>query len=494
MIVTHTFLSRCNTIVKGSLVNLSFNPIMELHYGNTLTRGLLYFNTDKIKQLYNDKVYPDISKMKHVLKMTNTSSLKDFNINIPFPESNYSTYRERALSFDLILFKIPELWDDGRGFDYIKDIYLGGKRSFSEDGSNWYNSKNFDKWSINPGIYSTDQLYEEYDNFENCNKSIIVGKQHFEYGNESLEIDITDYVNEIITSNNETTSSLENFGLCLAFSPEFENTITKLSQYIGFFTNHTNSFFEPYVETTYNDNILDDRRDFYMNKDNKLYFYAKIGGDSVNLDKLPTCTINQLNLPVKQATKGIYYIDINMSENKIIGDGVSYSGEFSPETMYYDTWSNIVYNGVEFPNSEMYFTTKSMNDYYSFGFENEETVKNTIKFIPSLYGINEDEKILGEGIRKINIECKIPYTSDQLYPVNKIQYRLYSKQGEKEITVIDWEYCDRYYLTNSFLIDLDGLVPGRYYIDIKVKYDFEEITHKNMLQFIIVNDYTEIYC
>ena len=122
MIVSKTYLSRCNTLVKGSPVNLSLNPIMELNYGKMLTRGIIYFDHIKIKNMVEDKIYPNTDKLHHILKMTNAASITSNRINKPCLTSEYNDTKERALSFDIILFKLPVNWDDGRGFDYVYDL------------------------------------------------------------------------------------------------------------------------------------------------------------------------------------------------------------------------------------------------------------------------------------------------------------------------------------------------------------------------------------
>ena len=89
------------------------------------------------------------------------------------------------------------------------------------------------------------------------NKSnVIFGYQHFDYGNENIEIDITCIVNKFLSG------EITNYGFGIAFAPSFEQIHTELTNYVGFFTQHTNSFFEPYVETTYNETIEDDRSNF----------------------------------------------------------------------------------------------------------------------------------------------------------------------------------------------------------------------------------------
>lgn len=57
-IVTRTYIEKCNTIVKDNHANLSLNPIMEINYGNMLSRGIIYFDHTKVKKW---------SKIKHIL-------------------------------------------------------------------------------------------------------------------------------------------------------------------------------------------------------------------------------------------------------------------------------------------------------------------------------------------------------------------------------------------------------------------------------------------
>lgn len=471
---TKTFISKSNTIIRDNYSNTSLNPVMELNYGKMLTRGLIYFDHNKVKQMVEDKIYPDISKLKHVLHMTNAASVNDKNMNCGIIDSEYFYHKKRACSFDLIFFLIPNEWDMGRGFDYAYDLYDKDHRSVSTDGCSWYQYRNYCKWE-EEGIYSIDRLCNEVDNFTlpsgNISK-VIIGYQHFEYGNEPLVFDITEVFNKFITS------ELPNYGIGIAFSPTYELTKTNITQYVGFFTEHTNSFYEPYIETTYNETIDDDRSDFYLDKDNKLYFYASVGGKTVNLDELPICEVNGSEIASKQATKGVYYIDITMS-----------SLDYEPDTMFYDTWKNIKYKGREIPDVELNFVTKPSKDYFSFRLPSEET--ETPKFQPYLYGINNLEKIKRGDIRKISIDCKIPYTTNQLYAVDNLEYRLYTMQGEREIDVISYTKVERAYNSNYFFINTNDLIPSRYYIDIKVKYDFEEIYHRDMLEFDIINDVKE---
>ena len=476
---TKTFITKSNTIMRDSDVNLSLNPVMELNYGDMLTRGMIYFDHNKVKKLVEDKVYPDISKLKHVLRMTNAASVNDKRINCKMPKSTYDGYKQRAVSFDLIFFLMPKNWDEGRGFDYEQDIRTEYHRGFSTGGSNWYKYTNYCKWDYD-GIYSTDFLSGELDKFTNPNGNkshVIIGYQHFDKGNEPIVFDITETMNKFITGD------LTNNGIGIAFAPSFEETEVKFPQYVGFFTQHTNSFFEPYVETTYNDCIADDRYNFYLNKKNKLYFYANVGGEPVNLDVMPTAEVDGRVYQAKQTTKGAYYIEVEINSTNPDDEGV----------MHYDNWSNIIYNGKNMGDVELSFVTKTASGYFTFGLPTSEYEKNTAKFTPYLYGISNLEKIKRGDIRKVNVECKIPYTSNQMYAVDNIEYRLYVMDGVRQIDVIDYSPIERVYNTNYFLINTNDLIPSRYYIDLKVRYGMEEIYHRDVLHFDIMNDLTEVY-
>lgn len=467
-----TFITKTNTIVKDSYVNLSLNPVMELNYGRMNTRCLIYFDHTKLKEMVEDKTYPDMSKLRHVLKFTNAASINEHLNHCILMDSEYNEHKQRATSFDLIFFLIPEYWDNGKGFDYVQDLTNISNRGVSSHGCNWYQFKDYCKWE-EEGIYGTRTLSKELDAFTSLKgnlSDIIIGYQHFEYGNEPICLDITETVNKYITG------ELCNHGIGIAFSPKFEETETKLTQYVGFFTPYTNSFFQPYVETTYDDYISDDRIDFYLDKPNKLYFYVNIGGKSVNLDEMPVVEVDGETYTAKQTTKGAYYIEIELPSDK-----------YEEETMVYDNWSNLVYKGKKLPDTELSFVVKSPKGYYSLGLPSEKTDN---KFIPSLYGIEFKEKIRRGDIRKVNVECRIPYTSNQMYPVDSIEYRLYTKEGEMEIDVIEYSNVEKMYNANYFLINTNDLVPSRYYIDVKIKYDFEEIIHRNILEFDIMDDIT----
>ena len=452
-IVTHTFLDKTNTILEGDKVNLGLNPILELYYGMPVSRGLIHFDLTNLENKVADKTYPDVTKLTHRLKMRNVASLRT-----PY-QHKFNRYNDcvRAKSFDLVFFPIDRNWDGGGGFDYLKDGYDTINRIYSTQGSNWYQPENYKTWAKN-GVMSRDDIKK------NC-----VAIQHFDVGNEDIDVDITSYVNDCLTG------KTINYGLGIAFLSDLDEIELENINYVGFFTDHTHTFFHPYVETRYNDYIKDDRPNFYLSKDNRLYFYANVGGEMVNLDQLPTCYILNEKRVVKQATKGVYYVELNMD-----------SKEYDDEKMFYDEWTNIKYKGVKMPDVELYFTTKAPEPYFTFGLPYE--TKKPEKIVPSISGINNKEQIEQGDIRKINVSCKIAYTTKQEYGIDGLEYRLYSKAGDTEIDVISWTPVERGYNENFFYINTRELAPGKYFIAIKVKKDIEETWHRELCEFDVLDN------
>ena len=483
--VTRTYIEKINTIISGDTINTGLNPVSELVYGANNTRMLVYFDHNKIKKMYEEKVFPDLSKMKHYLKITNASSLDFTQVHCSETSLITDATKIRAASFDLVFFLIPQQWDCGKGFDYAATFfnqgYYGKKcngkqvdssRLLSHDGSNWFTARNGYNWD-EEGVYSNATLSKEYDKFSSdCGSNIIIGRQHFDVGNENINLDITDVFNKFITS------ELENYGIGIAYSPMLELSGGEIENYTGFLTHKTNTFFEPYVETIYNDYILDDRANFILGKNNKLYLYCNIGGHTENLDELPTCSVNGSDYEVKQFSKGIYYIDINLSKN-----------DFKPNTMLFDVWDNIKYQGEELDAVELDFVVKNNSLHFNIG----NSLEVSTKLVPTISGIKYDENIQRGDVRKVIITPLVEYKKNTAELVDNMCVRLYIKDGEREVDVIPYENVNRTFMENYFLVDTKMLIPEKYYIDVKFKYNQEVIIHHNILSFKITENLNNKY-
>ena len=471
--VVRTYFDRNNTIVFNDYINTGRNPITELYYGGGIidqsySRFLFHFDETRLRNLYNDKTFPDVSLMKHTLRMTNTGA---FDLSLLGKDT--CDGKNRASSFDLIVFKILQDWDEGVGYDYHAEIPLvepSYVKSYNVQTSvtsycpsNWYDARTNEIWKNGSGTYSGSPT------------NIIVATQHFEQGNENIEIDITNIVNQYITGDT-------NYGLGIAFKRILEETPTDNYQYVGFFTRHTQTFYEPYVETTYACHIKDDRADFYLDKPNRLYLYSNLNGRPTNLDETPTVTVydncglvisSYTQNDVVQCTKGVYYIDIT----------VPTGGNNQPGVLINDVWGNIKINGINRPNIELSTELKDSMGYYDIG--DNDGLPKKVGF--NISGIDLHEKIKRGDIRKVLVSTRIPYTTNQTQRVDRLQYRLYVKEGKSEYTVIDYQDLEMTTNTNYFLLDTQSLIPNTYYLDVRYESNLEVSTTKEVLKFDIVS-------
>lgn len=473
--VSRTYISKMNTIISGDTLNTGLNPISELVYGANVTRTLLYFDITKLKELYKDRTFSDLKKLKHYLKITNACSINSKQIHYNEISSISDAEKIRASSFDLIFFLIPKFWDCGKGYDYNSNVLnnmLNSNKLVSYDGSNWYQPRNGYKWDED-GIYSNETLSKEYDKFSsNDGSDVIIARQHFDIGDENINIDITETVNKFING------ELENYGIGIAYSPMTEKTQSNVENYLGLVTNKTVSFFEPYLETINENYISDDRSNFVIGKNNKLYLYCNIGGKLENLDELPKCEVNNEIYEVKQFSKGIYYIDICIK-----------NGILKPNTMIYDTWSNIIYQGIRYDDIELDFVLKQNSLYFNVG----NSIEKYNKLVPNLCGIKENERIQRGDVRKIVINPLVEYGKNVLELVDDMELRLYIKDGTKELDIISFDKVNKTFSENYYIIDTNMLIPNRYYIDVKFNYNFEKIIHHNVLCFNITENLNNKY-
>lgn len=487
--VYKTYISKFNTIISNSKLNTGINPISELVYGhdNIVSRALLYFDHTQVKKLMDDGIMPNMSKMKHVLHITNAGSIDFTQLHQKETSSINDNKKIRATSFDIIFFLIPKPWDRGKGFDYSTsyfnvDFYsktvVDPNRLVSTDGSNWFQRMNGLPWD-EEGIYTNDTLSKEYDKFSANEDSIIICRQHFDIGNENISIDITDTFNKFLTG------ELENYGIAMAYSPLLEVTDSEYENYIGFLTDKTNTFFEPFVETRYSDVVMDDRSNFVLNKNNKLYLYCTIGDTLQDLDNNPTVTIKNgddeviMELESQKHTRGIYYVDLKLSK-----------GDFEADTMLYDTWGNISYQGTKLDDVELDFVLKDTPNFFNIG--NSLSTTNAT-FTPSITGIKEKEQIKRGDIRKLIISAKPNYTINTTQLVDNIDIRLYVRDGTREIDVIEWDGINRAFSENFYILDTNMLIPQRYYADIRITYGMNSIIHHDVLLFDIVDDLNNKY-
>lgn len=485
MSINNSYFSKNNTIVFNSYVNTGRNPVMELFYGNggvSEPTGFSRFIFDLDLSLLKEKILDGvistnctISGMSHKLKMTNTSYFDKDLLN-----TSTSTGRLRATSFDLILFRIPyrdmdpskpQIWDEGVGYDFY-DILdpIESDKNYSVRPSNWYQTTTIGTWEQS-GIYNNLNLGPTP-----FSALTIVDIQHFEFGDENIEFDMTNEINNLLIG-----AIPNNVGWGIAYLPQVENlTGTEGSYSVGFFTRHTQTFYEPFLETSYDDLIEDDRNYFSLGKTNKLYLYIFENGNFKNLDQDPLVTISDaggnpitglINLQSCRRTQGVYEIIIP----PLMG--------YKTPCIFTDTWSNIKINGVDLPNVINDFTIYPIKKTYQIG----TSVNEPSKFGFDYYGILQNEKILNSDLRKVGVIIKEAYTTNKILPNVEAYYRVYVNEGKTEVIVQDWTKLNRTPNEYYFMFDTRDKIPNEYFIDIQVKSTGQINTYKKQIQFQIVN-------
>jgi hypothetical protein len=488
MSTNNSYFNRNNTIVYNSYVNTGRNPVVQLYYGDgglSTPVGYSRFIFDLDLLLLKEKLSTGVistecgNNMKHILKMTNTSYFSKDLLNTSMPDGSL-----RATSFDLILFRIPpkdydvdqpQYWDEGVGYDYYNiPEQLGYNKEYSVRPSNWFQTTTLDNWE-QPGIY------------DNTNGGTfpfsaltIVDIQHFEFGNENIEFDMTQEINNLLIG-----GIVNPVGWGIAYLPGVENlTGTTGSYSVGFFTRHTQTFYEPYLETTYDDLIIDNRNSFSLGKVNKLYLYIYEDGDFKNLDYSPKVTISDssgmpivglVNLQSCLRTKGVYEITIPA----LIG--------YKTPCMFTDTWSDIKLNGFSLPNQINEFTIYPIKKSIQIGTNTNDPSQYGFNY----YGIKQNEKIINSDIRKVGVIIKEAYTTNKQLPNIDGKYRIYVREGQTEVAVQDWTELNRTPNEYYFIFDTRDKIPNEYYIDIQVTTSGQVNTYKRQIKFQIVNEKIE---
>ena len=451
-----SYFNKNNTIIKDSQINTAKNPNTEIFYGSGFSKYIFRVDLSNLKAKIDNGDLVITPNTKHYLHLTNTI----FGDESLLGQKN-GKGRERTTSFDLIISPINEFWDEGVGFDYEQAYdYTSGNETFDQRPSNWFNRTTLDTWS-QEGVYSTVP-------------SQTIAIVHFDNGNENLKADITSYVNGIVTG-----TSI-NYGLVLAFSPDFMTVTNDVDQSVAFYTMYTQTFFEPFVETVFDDTIEDNRENFIADVDRNLYLYVTKGTNFYDLDVLPTVDIldsnNNVisglsNLTTTKIRKGIYKVTFGISG--VLCDG---------KRFFYDKWKGIELDGVSFSDVTQKFIPKPHTSLFTIGANQTELERYVIQF----FGVKLNEKIKRGENRKVVVTLRsINQPKSVLF--DDVYYRIYVKEGHTQVNVFDWTKLDRTN-ENSFVLDTSYMIPREYWIEVKAKTHTEEIFYRDEIKFEIISE------
>jgi hypothetical protein len=451
-----SYFEKNNTIIKDSQVNTALNPTTELFYGSGFSKYIFKVDFSELKnKIQNNELVVD-SNTTHTLHLTNTIFGDEGQKGL-----NRTTGRDRSTSFDLIVFKITEYWDEGIGYDYTDTGYdfVSGNRTYDERPSNWFYRTSLNSWRT-AGVYN-----ETPD---------ILQSIHFDHGNENIDVDITDYVNGILVSGNT------NQGLGLAFAVVYSYLNPQVDQSVAFFTKYTQTFFEPYVESYFDDVIMDNRTNFIEDISQNLYLYVTKDGNYFNLDSEPLVDItdnfgnaisNLTNIQSIQVKKGIYKITFGIS-------GLNCDGK----KFFYDNWKGLSINGVSLNNVKQKFIPQPFYAGITIGQNPTELQRYAIQF----FGIKQNEKLTSGDKRKIVVTFR-SIDNPRTVLLDEVFYRIYIMEGHTQVMIHDWTQIDKTN-ENSFNLDTSYFIPREYTMEIKGKTHSEEIHYKESIKFEIVSE------
>lgn len=439
---------KSNTIASGYYAdfNAGFNPGALLWYGGTgrrasVSRHLLQFDLAELQQKINSKEINTDYVSSYRLKMTNV---------VPDGELLESDFefdrrgKKIASSFDLIAFPINKSWDQGRGYDLLGTEYI--KISEGDTNltgySNWNYATSTTPWD-EPGIFA---------NPTGSTAITYYSTQHFDVGDENMDMDITVFVNDWLSGGSQ------NNGIAIAYSREFELNSGSTRYLSRFYTEKTNTAFKPYLEVVYDEQVVeDDRLRVANNRVSRLFLNVFSGNSSANYFSAGTVDIKTMSnvsvvtgLTPTQLTKGIYYVDVFMSAA-------------TKNQRYKDVWNDITFQpGIDQQNFEQQF--QILGNYYT------NFPRETNEYVVSLYGLSNNEILKRGEVIRIYADTRVEYSTKSPNEYYGLEYRLV----QNEITeVIPWSKFNYIVIDNCSkeFIDLDTswLLPNQNYtIELRV--------------------------
>jgi hypothetical protein len=416
--------------------------------------------------------------VRHTLHLTNTIQLREDLLGKQFADC----ITDRAASFELELFTVVEDWDEGNGYDFV---YIDEQfPKIPRGASNWFERKSGVEWSTAGGFTTGDTG-------NTGATSVVLATQRFEKGNENISIDLTDFINSIIfsgvtgttgttgttgiTTTTGTTGTTTFFGFGLKHTDQLEALETLNRKAVGFHGKNTNTFFEPYLETEYDDSIQDDRNFFFLDRDNNLYLYSNnpdtiVSGVTIyDYQDMPIAVLTGDS--INEVRQGVFSITINLN-----------SANNVDSVLYRDVWT-IFINGVRYDVDQDFYLIEASQQ-FDFDLSGQFNIDN---FFFNFFGLIQNERIRRGDTRTVNLNIRQLYPQDIFKPLD-IEYRIYITQDENtEIEVIPFTKIDRTLRGYQFSIDTSWLIPQNYFIEIRLC-NGNVKKSKGQLRFTVVSD------
>lgn len=451
-----------NTIASGVYANYnsSQNAVTDLWYGGgtslegdyaaSISRHLMFFDLDGLRSKLESGIINTALTVTYRLRMKNAvPSDKVLDKEQEFKKLQ----RSIASSFDIIAFPVDRPWDEGRGYDLIKERSLvHSLMSPRISGySNWMSASTMTAWS-EPGIFTDPTA-----------STTNYATQHFAVGGEDMDIDITNMVKSWLTGG--TTNN----GLAVAYRRDYELVSADTRWVSSFFTHNTNYAFKPYLEVVFDEQvIMDDRTNVTNNRRSRLFLYTFSGNSMANYYSASTVnivssdnTVIHSGLVPTRMERGAYYVDVFMS-------GTSRGQKFR------DVWQGVSFD----PQYDVQDITQSFtiqDNYYT------SSVPGINEYALDVYGINNGSTLSNDEVIRVHCDLRVNYSVNNPQKPYVLRYRLVMNNQEE---AIPWTHVNQAVISGSkvnyFLLDTAWLLHNQTY---NIQFKIEEMGTSRILPF-----------
>lgn len=303
-----------NLTTRGTGSNMGQSDILEVfslyaqqsETSAELSRAMIQFDIDTIESDRAAGSIPASGSVSFYLKIYNAEHSRTLPRN-----------------YHLSINAISANWEEGNGLDM--DNYSDLTYDFT--GSNWIKRAGGTSWTTEGGNWYID--------------SSSSFKQHFNVGDEDIEIDITELVEQWTTGGNLGNKSNHGIMIRLSSSYEASSSVNLTGSTISYYTKKffgrgTEFFFErPSIEARWDSSRRDNRGNFYISSSmapasenlNTLYFYNYIRGNLRDLkggtDQLPVLHLYYSSGSTPEGTARYFRNSSNEAVNYLSASRVS---------------------------------------------------------------------------------------------------------------------------------------------------------------------------
>jgi len=274
----------------------------------------------------------------------------------------------------------------------------------------------------------------------------ILTTQRFEIGNEDIEVDITNYVNGILFSGQP------NNGICIAYSANTESLTPITKNVVTFFSKYTQTFFEPFLETSYDDRVNDELCCMNFDVPNDFFFVSQSPITSVNKFEI----VDSDDLVYSSITSFTQLNNFNYKVSATID-----SENYQDQEIFTYKWYYIQNGKYKILEKQFNISKIDLNDGMSLTYSTEVFI--------NVLGIKSNEIITKKvGVKRLIFKPKSLIQSRILKNiVGDIEFRIYVNQGKNQIDVIPFTKASKVNDEYFTEIDFSWFISHDYTIEIR---------------------------